>query len=133
MGPEVADSHSENSPTFPEPDKKSSLNGRESGQETKTRQEKAEKAAERPEEPAVDPADVFTGRINMPSDYEGKDQAPFEADEVLSPAESAQRLVAEGISRLSDSEGKLRQTGRASRLPQAGLRAVLSRSFIFSG
>ncbi len=105
MGPEVADSHSENSPTFPESDKKSSLNGRESGQETKTRQEKAEKAAERPEEPAVDPADVFTGRINMPSDYEGKDQAPFEADEVLSPAESAQRLVAEGISRLSDSEG----------------------------
>lgn len=57
------------------------------------------------QEQTVDPADVFVGKIMMPARYEGEDTAPFEVDKVLSPAESAQLLVAEGISRLSDFEG----------------------------
>ncbi len=52
-----------------------------------------------------DPADVFTGKITMSPHYPNEDFVPFEADNVLSPAESAQRLVAEGISHLSDWEG----------------------------
>ncbi len=56
-------------------------------------------------EPVTDPADVFTGKITMPDSPVDEDMVPFEADKVLSTAESAQRLVAEGISRLSDYEG----------------------------
>ncbi len=86
---------------FAEPDNENIFDDRESLGETKTGQERLSKV----EESCVDPADVFTGRIHIASNYAGEDQAPFEADEVLSPAESAQRLVAEGISRMSDSDG----------------------------
>lgn len=48
-------------------------------------------------------ADIFTGKITMPPVYE-EDEAPFDAD-ALTPAESAQRLVAEGISHIDDIEG----------------------------
>ncbi|NBH73265.1 DNA translocase FtsK [Clostridiaceae bacterium] len=65
-------------------------------------------------EPATDPADVFTGKITMPGSPAGEDMVPFEADEVLSTAESAQRLVEEGISRLSDYEGVF---GRPAKAP----------------
>ena len=80
---------------------------RESQQGFLSAGERAEgKASTQPDpEPTVDPADVFSGEIMMAGNYEGEDFAPFEADKVLSPAESAQLLVAEGISRLSDYEG----------------------------
>ena len=62
-----------------------------------------------PQEPvrSLSRADVFTGKITMPGSYADTDEdtAPFEEDEVLSPAESAQRLVAEGISSIDDFEG----------------------------
>lgn len=72
---------------------------------TKTGADRLAEGAEKGQETYVDPADVFTGRITMASGYGDEDGAPFDADKVLSPAESAQRLVAEGISRLSDPDG----------------------------
>ncbi len=59
---------------------------------------------ERTKKSSPDPADVFVGKIT-PAAYHGEDMAPFAEDKVLSPAESAQRLVAEGITRLSDLDG----------------------------
>ncbi len=58
-------------------------------------------------------ADVFTGKITMPPAY-GEEEAPFDVDEVLTPAESAQRLVAEGISHFDDVEGMF---GRPATVP----------------
>ncbi len=59
---------------------------------------------ERTKKSSPDPADVFVGKIT-PAAFHGEDIAPFAEDKILSPAESAQRLVAEGITRLSDLDG----------------------------
>ena len=64
-----------------------------------------------------DPADIFTGKITMAIDCTSEDFAPFEADKVLSPAESAQRLVAEGISHLSDWEGSFGKPAKPPAFP----------------
>lgn len=60
---------------------------------------------EEKKEKAVDPADIFVGKIMMPPGNDREDRAPFDVDKILTPAESAQLLVAEGISHLHDFEG----------------------------
>ena len=85
--------------------RKEELQEQRKGRKEEARQAAAEEGGREQQEKAVDPADVFVGKIVMPARYEEEDKAPFEVDKVLSPAESAQLLVAEGISRLSDFEG----------------------------
>jgi DNA segregation ATPase FtsK/SpoIIIE-like protein len=61
-------------------------------------------SAEPEQEKVQDPADVFTGSISMPEEYKQADEdtAPFEEDTVLSPSESAQRLVDDGVTHYHD-------------------------------
>lgn len=50
------------------------------------------------------PADVFTGNIALPPEYDD-DTVPFDVDTVRSASEVAERLVADGIGMLEDPEG----------------------------
>jgi DNA segregation ATPase FtsK/SpoIIIE-like protein len=69
---------------------------REAAQSVKKMTEKQEADVEKTK--PVDQADIFTGSISMPPEYEDPDAAPFEENVKISPAESAQRLVEEGMS-----------------------------------
>ena len=65
-------------------------------------------------------ADIFTGKISLP-DYGSadEDEAPFAADEVLDPAESAQQLVAQGIADFDQADDIFTGLGPADEKPKA--------------
>jgi DNA segregation ATPase FtsK/SpoIIIE-like protein len=75
---------------------------REAAQAVKKMTEKP--AADVDKTQPVDQADIFTGSISMPPEYEDPDEAPFEENVKISPAESAQRLVEEGMSQYQNME-----------------------------
>ncbi|MDO4268615.1 MAG: DNA translocase FtsK 4TM domain-containing protein [Eubacteriales bacterium] len=72
----------------------------------------AGRGRERASAPSASPADVFTGNISLPPEFaaeDDEDTVPFDADtEVMQPyggpEETAQSLVAQGISRLDDAD-----------------------------
>lgn len=69
-------------------------------------------------------ADVFTGEISLPtymSSHEPEDETPFEADEVLDPAESAQHLVAQGIAGFDQADDIFTGVGGTGSKPEPAL------------
>ncbi len=78
-----------------------------------------------PAKPQLSPADVFTGHISMPGEDSDRandldDTVPFDVDEnSLTLEESAQRLVAEGISHLDSSDEIFRGNGTSEDVPEA--------------